>query len=281
MKNAKRRAAAARGLIRVFLILVSVIMLYPLIWNIYSSFKTNTEFLENAFALPSSLQWDNYLRALEKSNIAANFKNSIYVVAVTLAVLALCVIPCTYCLARHTFIGRKLMKNTYMSMIFVPAACIMIPLFLQMNSLGMLNKLTPLAVLYAVQQTPFSIFLLIGFMAGIPYDYEEAAMIDGCGYWRILLRIIVPMARPGIVTVMMLAAMNTWNEYAVALVMVTDPAKQTLPVGIANLYETQRYATDWGALFAALVMVLVPTAIVYIIGQRSLIEGVNVGGIKE
>lgn len=89
------------------------------------------------------------------------------------------------------------------------------------------------------------------------------------------------MAKPGIVTVVMLAAMNTWNEYAVALVMVTDPEKQTLPVGVANLYETQRYATDWGALFAALVMVLIPTAIVYIIGQKRLIQGVNVGGIKE
>ena len=281
MTRIKMKMALGQWAVRIFLLLVTVVTLYPLLWNVYSSFKTNEEFLGDAFALPSALQWDNYLRALEKTNIASNFKNSIYVVVVTLLVLVLCVVPCTYCLARHRFWGRGLMRNLYMSMIFVPASCIMIPLFLQMNDLGLLNKLTPLAVLYAVQQAPFSIFLLSGFMAGIPHDYEEAAMIDGCGYWTILLRIIVPMAKPGIATVVMLAAMNTWNEYAVALVMVTDPEKQTLPVGVANLYETQRYATDWGALFAALVMVLIPTAIVYIIGQKRLIQGVNVGGIKE
>ena len=102
----------------------------------------------------------------------------------------------------------------------------MIPLFMQMNALNWLNRLTPLALLYAVLQSPFSIFLLSGFMQGISGEYEEAAMIDGCGYWRILLSIIVPLAKPGIVTVMMLAAMNIWNEYVVALVMLSDPGKQ-------------------------------------------------------
>ena len=156
----------------------------------------------------------------------------------------------------------------------------MIPLFLQLNELGWLNKLTPLGLLYAVGQIPFSIFLLTGFMKGIPRDYEEAAMIDGCGYPTILRRIIVPMAKPGIVTVLMLSTMRIWNEYVLALVLLTDPAKQTIPVGVATIYEIQRYATDWGALFAALVLVLVPTALVYAVGQKYLIEGVNMGGVK-
>lgn len=156
----------------------------------------------------------------------------------------------------------------------------MIPLFMQMSALNWLNKLTPLSLLYAVLQGPFSIFLLSGFMQGIPKDYEEAAMIDGCGYWRILRSVIVPLAKPGVVTVIMLAAMNIWNEYVVALVMLTDPKKQTVPVGVAAMYEVQRYATDWGALFAALVMVLLPTAVVYAIGQKYLMEGVSAGGVK-
>jgi N-acetylglucosamine transport system permease protein len=167
-----------------------------------------------------------------------------------------------------------------MAAIFIQATYIMIPLFLQMNSLNLLNKLTPLGILYAVMQFPFSIFLLSGYMKSIPMDYEEAAKIDGCTYFGILKNIIFPMSKPGIVTVCMLSAMAAWNEYAVALVMVTDPKIQTLTVGLAALYEIQRYATDWGALFAALVIVLIPTIIIFAIGQKYLIQGINVGGVK-
>ena len=276
----KRQKNVVNGLLRLFLIAVTVVLLYPLFWNIYSSFKTSTEFLGDPFALPASLQWDTYIRAMEKTNIGSNFKNSLYVVVLSLLLISFLVIPCSYCLARFRFIGQKLMRNLYMSLIFIQAPCIMIPLFIQLSELGWLNKLTPLSLLYAVGQIPFSVFLLSGFMKGIPRDYEEAAMIDGCGYFRILPRIIVPIAKPGIVTVLMLSAMGIWNEYVLALVLLTDPAKQTVPVGVAVLYEVQRYATDWGALFAALVIVLIPSAVGYAFGQKYLIEGINVGGVK-
>ena len=276
----KTRKLLLNGLLRLTLVGITAVMLYPVIWNIYSSFKTSTEFLGDPFALPASLQWDNYLRALQKTNIPDNFKNSLYVVVVSLLLIALLVVPCSYCLARFRFFGSRLMRGLYMSLIFIQVPCIMIPLFLQLNDLGWLNKLTPLSLLYAVGQIPFSVFLLSGFMRGIPRDYEEAAMIDGCNYFGILWRIIVPMAKPGIVTVLMLSTMSVWNEYVLALVLLTDPAKQTIPVGVAAMYEMQRYATDWGALFAALVLVLLPTAILYAIGQEYLIEGVNIGGVK-
>ena len=276
----KTRKLLSNGLLRLTLVGITAVMLYPVIWNIYSSFKTSTEFLGDPFALPASLQWDNYLRALQKTNIPNNFKNSLYVVVVSLLLIALLVVPCSYCLARFRFFGSRLMRGLYMSLIFIQVPCIMIPLFLQLNDLGWLNKLTPLSLLYAVGQIPFSVFLLSGFMRGIPRDYEEAAMIDGCNYFGILWRIIVPMAKPGIVTVLMLSTMSVWNEYVLALVLLTDPAKQTIPVGVAAMYEMQRYATDWGALFAALVLVLLPTAILYAIGQKYLIEGVNIGGVK-
>lgn len=276
----KTRKLLSNGLLRLTLVGITAVMLYPVIWNIYSSFKTSTEFLSDPFALPASLQWDNYLRALQKTNIPDNFKNSLYVVVVSLLLIALLVVPCSYCLARFRFFGSRLMRGLYMSLIFIQVPCIMIPLFLQLNDLGWLNKLTPLSLLYAVGQIPFSVFLLSGFMRGIPRDYEEAAMIDGCNYFGILWRIIVPMAKPGIVTVLMLSTMSVWNEYVLALVLLTDPAKQTIPVGVAAMYEMQRYATDWGALFAALVLVLLPTAILYAIGQKYLIEGVNIGGVK-
>ena len=264
----KKRSHLTNGLMRLFLIAVAVVFLYPLFWNVYSSFKTNVEFLGDPFALPSSVQWSNYARALEKTNIGGNFKNSLYVVLLSLVLIVILVVPCSYCLARFRFLGQGLMRNLYMALIFIQAPCIMIPLFMQLSELGWLNKLTPLSLLYAVGQIPFSVFLLSGFMKGIPREYEEAAMIDGCGYFRILPQIIVPLAKPGIVTVLMLSAMGIWNEYVLALVLLTDPAKQTVPVGVSVMYEVQRSATDWGALFAALVMVLIPTALVYAFGQK-------------
>ena len=157
----------------------------------------------------------------------------------------LCAVPCAYCLARFKFFGSKLLLNIYMAAIFIQATFIMIPLFLQMNAFHLLNNRVAVAVLYATMQFPFAIFVLVGFLKSIPKDYEEAAKIDGCGPFRILVQVIMPMAKPGIVTVCMISAMSAWNEYPVALVMLTDPKKQTLPVGLANLYEVQRYATDW------------------------------------
>lgn len=279
-EQSRRHKTIVRWIVRLFMIVVTVAMIYPLLWNVYSSFKTNNEFLTDAFSLPKGFAWDNYARAIEKSDLLSNVGNSVFIVIITLVVIMLCAVPCAYCLARFRFIGSKLMLNIYMAAIFIQATFIMIPLFLQMNSFHLLNNRIAIAVLYATMQFPFAIFVLVGFLKAIPKDYEEAAMIDGCGQFRILVKVIMPMAKAGIVTVCMISAMSSWNEFPVALVMLTDPKKQTLPVGLANLYEVQRYATDWGALFAALVLALIPTVIIFLVGQKQLIQGMNVGGLK-
>lgn len=279
-EQSRRRTTLLRWFTRCAMVFVSIIMLYPLIWNIYSAFKTNTEFLANPFSLPTGLAWDNFSRAIEASNLFNNVLNSLIVVLVALAVVVLCVIPCACCLARFRFPGSRLIEGVYMAAIFVQATVIMIPLFEMMNSMRLLNNRVAIGVLYGVMQFPFAVFLLTGFMRSVPRDYEEAAQLDGCGNFRILMNIYVPMAKPGIITVCMITTMAAWNEYPVALVMLTDPSKQTLPVGIAMLYERQRYATDWGALFAALVLALIPTVVIFLIGQKQLIQGMSLGGIK-
>lgn len=274
------KTAIFRWLLRIIMILISIIMLYPLIWNLYSAFKTNTEFLTDAFAPPSSLQWSNFARAIEQSNLLNNVGNSVLILIETLLIVLVCAVPCSYCLVRYNFKGAKTILNIYMACIFIQATVIMIPLFLQMNAMHLLNNRAALGVLYATMQFPFSIFLLSGFMRSIPKDYEEAAMLDGCGPFGVLHHVIVPMAKPGIITVSMISAMSCWNEFPVALVMLTDGKKQTLSLGIAQLFEIQKYSTDWGALFAALVLALIPTVVIFLICQRQLIQGMNVGGIK-
>ena len=275
----KVKIISSRWIVRLFLIFVAIITVYPVIWNIYSAFKTNAEFLGNPFSLPSGLEWDNFARASEKVDIAGSFLNSLFVVAITIVVIIACVIPCAYCLGRFKFIGARPMLALYMVAIFIQATYIMIPLYLQMLSFGLLDQLIPLGVLYAATQFPFSIFLMTGFMRTIPKDYSEAAMIDGCSNLRILTSVVGPMAKPGIITVCMLSAMAAWNEYPLALVMLTE-ANYTLPVALQRLYEIQRFSTDWAALFAALTIVLVPTIIMFALGQRYLIEGISAGGLK-
>lgn len=279
-EKSKYKKLANKWSTRLFLLLIAIIMLYPLLWNVISSFKTSNEFLTDPFAWPQGLEITNYARAYIKSNLPANIANSFYVVFASLVIILVCVVPCSYCLVRYKFKGAKFILNVYMAAIFIQATYIMIPLFLQMNKFNMLNSLSALSLLYATMQFPFAIFLLSGYMRGIPKDYEEAAMIDGCGPFRVLINIIVPMCKPGIVTICMISAMAAWNEYPVALVMITDPLKTTLPVGLANLYEIQRYATDWGALFAALVLALIPTVLLFIFGQKQLVKGLSDGGVK-
>lgn len=276
MKNILKRWVS-----RACLIFFAFLFLYPMWWNLISSFKSNTEFLTDPFAFPQGVEIDNYIRAFTKANMGAYFFNSVYVVVVSTALTLFFVIPISYVLARYKFRGSKLITNFFMCCVFIQATYIMVPLFLQMNRMNLLDNLTAMSLVYAVFRFPFSIFLLIGFMKGIPTAYEEAAEIDGCGRLRILISIIIPMAKPGIVTVGMLSAMAYWNEYPLALVLIQTEAKKTLPVGLANLYEVQQYATDWSALFAALIIVLVPTIFLYLAGQKQLIGGVGLGGIKE
>lgn len=274
------RTKTITWILRVIMICITFIFMYPLIWNLLASFRTNTEFLTDPYALPTAFHFENYIRAFEKANVGTYFFNSVLVVICSTIISLAFVIPASYVLGRYRFWGSKMILNIFMACLFIHAAYIMVPLFLTMNKFHATNSLIAMSLLYAVLRFPFSIFILTGFMSAIPRDYEEAAKLDGCTNSRILWRIIVPLAKPGIATVTMLSAMYYWNEYPMAMVLLSDDNKKTLPLGLANLYEVQQYATDWSALFAALIIVLVPTMIIYLIGQKYLLTGVNVGGIK-
>lgn len=267
-------------ILRLLLILATIVFLYPFVWNLLSSFKTNTEYLTDPYALPSGLNIENYINAIEKANMAAYFLNSLYVTLLSTVLLLILTIPISYCLARYRFFGSKLIIGLYMGCIFLQATYIMIPLFLELQAVNGLNNKTLLSLVYAVLQFPFAIFTLHGFITALPTGYEEAARIDGASNLNILVRIVVPLCKPGIVTVSMLTAMGFWNEYPLALVLLTDEKVKTLPIGLANLFEVQKYATDWGALFAGLIIILVPTVIIYLIGQKQLLQGISLGGLK-
>lgn len=278
-KNIVKRQVA-NWILRILLLLATLIFLYPFVWNLLSSFKTNTEYLTDPYSLPTGLNFENYINAIKKANMASYFLNSIYVVILATILLLVFVVPISYCLARYRFWGSKIILNIYMACIFLQATYIMIPLFLELQVVNGLNNRTMLALVYAVMQFPFAIFTLHGFITALPTGYEEAARIDGGSNFKILLNVVIPLCKPGIATITMLTAMGFWNEYPLALVIMTDETKKTLPIGLANLFEVQKYATDWGALFAGLILVLVPTVGIYLIGQKQLLQGISLGGLK-
>ncbi|WP_256760632.1 carbohydrate ABC transporter permease [Cohnella sp. WQ 127256] len=280
--KAKKKTSASLGklALRVFLLVQTFIVVYPLIWNVFASLKTNQEVMESPWALPTSFNWDNYVRAFTTAKIGDYMINSVLVVVMSMGVLLLAAVPTAYVLGRMKFRGRSFLTNFYMAGLFIGGVYIIVPLFIMMNDLSMLDNRFWLSAVYATGSLPFSVFLLTGFMKSIPHDYEEAAMIDGSGYFGTLFKVIVPMARPGIITLIVFSFFDFWNEYVLAMTLITDDAKKTIPIGLANLMQIQTFATDWGSLFAGLVIVLVPTILVYALLQKKLTQGMMLGGVK-
>jgi len=270
-----------RWVLRILLLIYTGITLYPLIWNVMNSHRTNFEILMSRTGLPTAFHWENYQRAWDAANMSQYLGNSVFVVLLSLALHLIFVIPCAHAMSRFKFRGNRAIELMFILCLFITLIYILIPQYVLLYNLNMLDSLWALSLVYAISGIPFSTFLLAGYMRTISNSYVEAARIDGAGNWRVLSKIIIPMAKPGIITISMLAVMAYWNELFLAMVVLRDPALQTLPVGVANLFEVQQRATDFGALYAALVIVLIPTVIIYLIGQKYLIGALNVGGVKE
>ena len=277
----KLRGFLIRWSVRILLLIYSVIVMYPLLWNLMSSFKTTEEILISRTSMPQGFALDNYVRAFFAANMGEFMFNSIFVMVLSLALLLIFSIPLSYAMARYKFFGSRALELLFAICLFIQGVYIIIPLYALMFNLNMLDNLWALSLVYASTGIPFTSFLLAGYMRTISPSYEEAAKLDGCTNFGVLLRVIVPLAKPGIITVSMMNAIGFWNEYPMALVMLRSPSNHTLPIGVANLFEVQQRATDFGALYAALMMVLVPTVIIYLIGQQYLIKGIGAGGIKE
>ena len=277
-KVSERMAAIAA---RVVLIAISCTVVFPLLWNLTTSLKTNTEIMTSPWSLPQVLQFENYIRAFSKARMADYFLNSVFVVALSMALLLILVVPAAYSLTRLNLKRvSKIITNIYIACLFLQVNVLLVSIFILMNKLNMVDNRVGLSIALVATNIPFNTFFLAGFMKTISKEYEYAAMIDGCSHFSILTKIIIPLSAPAITTVSILSFFSFFNEYILTLVVISSDSKKTLPVGLANLYEVQRYATDWGALFAALIIMLVPVLVVYLFGQNSLTRGMGVGGLK-
>ena len=294
MKNVNEINRAER-LYKVFIYLVlgllAVLILIPVVWVMVASVKETIEHYGNPWALPTHLHWQNFADAWTKANMGGYMLHSVLITVMALAILLVVALPASYCLARFKFVGNKLLNTCFMAGLFINVNYIVVPIYLMLSdadkwcktTLGqamLLNNHFVVAVVYAATALPFTIYLLSSYFATLPHDFEEAAYIDGAGYWRTMLEIIFPMAKPSIITVILFNFLSFWNEYIIVKTLAVEKDLWTLPAGLLNLMQAQQSAAEYGPMYAGLVLVMLPVLILYICVQKNLTKGMTVGGLK-
>ena len=276
--------------IYVALLALAISIVIPVGWVFLASIKENSEFYGNPWTLPKGIYFQNFIDAFEKAKMGEYFLNSIFVTCLALLILLVVALPAAYVLARYRFFGSKLINIMFMGGLFINVNYIVVPIFLMfvdadkfLRLLGtdgfFLKYLFVVALVYASTALSFTIYLLSGFFVTIPRDYEEAAYMDGSGYFRTMVQIMMPMALPSIITVILFNFLSFWNEYIISMTLLTKDSK-TLPVGLMQLMQAQKAAANYGQLYAGLVIVMLPTLILYILVQKKLTQGMSLGGLK-
>ena len=294
MKKLKSMSTAKLYKVFIYLALITlaITIIVPVLWVFMASIKENPEFYGNPWALPKGIHLQNFAEAWNKAKMGEYFLTSIIVTLMALVMLLVTAIPLAYVVSRFEFKLKKAIKTLMMAGLFVNVNYIVIPIFLMLLqgdrflikarlvvSPIFLNNHFMLALIYAATAIPFTVYLLMSYFETIPRAYEEAAMIDGATNFKTMVKVMVPMARPSIVTVILFNFMAFWNEYIISLTLLPN-ATSTLPVGLIRLMQAQRSAANYGPMYAGLVIVMLPTLIVYILLQKRLTEGMTVGGVK-
>jgi raffinose/stachyose/melibiose transport system permease protein len=256
-----------------FLTVYSVANLFPLLWVLLSSLKSTNEIYETVLALPREWRFYNYAEAWEHARIGRYFLNSALVAVPTLVIVLLFGSMAAYALVR--LIPSVALYNYFVLGLVVPVHVILIPTFIIIRQMGLLNSPLALILVYSASNLPLAVFILVGFIRSIPAALEEAATIDGAGVWTIYTQVILPLSRPGLAVIATLTFLSCWNEYLVALVMMSASEFKTLPQGIASLRGAQ--TIDYGLQTAGLVISILPVLIVYIIFQEQFIKGATAG----
>lgn len=251
---------------------------YPIVWMIFGSLKTNDDLFTNVWGPPRILQWANYAEAWQIGSLGTRIGNSVLVTAGSLALLLLVATPAAYAIARMALPGGRAIFLAILATMMVPAQTTLIPLFLIVKELGLLNSRLGLVLVYAATGVAFSIFVLRAFFLSIPTELEDAALCDGANRIQAFLHIVLPLARPGLATVAIFQGMEIWNEFFLAFIFIRDPVKQTIPLGLVEFFF--RYQSEWTLYFAALTTITLPVIVLYVAMQRQFIEGLTAGALK-
>ena len=287
----KQTSKAGKIGIYVVLIILTITIIVPIAWVFMASLKENEQFYGSPWTLPNGLHFENFVQAWQEADMGSYMLNSVIVTALGIGLLIIISLPAAYVLARFKFKTSRFWNVLFMAGLFINVNYIVVPIFLMLvdadsflqSTLGhgfFLNNLFILALIYASTALPFTIYLLSGYFKSLAKDYEEAAYVDGAGYFRTMIQVIFPMAKPSIITIILFNFLSFWNEYIISMTMLTKPTLKTLPVGLMNLMAAQKSAVQYGRMYAGLVLVMLPTLILYMCVQKQLTEGMTVGGLK-
>jgi raffinose/stachyose/melibiose transport system permease protein len=273
-----KRIKISKVLIYFFLILLLLIYVFPLIWMLFVSFKTNAEIFQNPFGLPASPQWKNYSVAWTGGKLWLATINSLIVCSVTLAVSMLVGAMAAFAIGRMRW---KLANSTllyFMIGMMIPVHCVLIPLFVQFSNLRMTNTLFSLIIPYITFSLPMTIYILVNFFRSMPNELFEAACIDGCSIYRCFFRIALPLSKSGLFVTGLMTFVNNWNELLLAMVFISDAAKKTLPVSLT--YFVGPYSTNYVQMFAAIIIAIAPSIVVYCFFSNQIVDGLTAGAVK-
>ena len=258
----------------------SLFTLFIILWVMLSSLKTTRELFADVWALPSKLHFENYVKALFAADLELYILNSLAVVLTSVFVILVLSAPAAYVLSRKKFKGSNLITLLFIAGIGIPLPLLFIPLFIIMTGLAINNTLFGLGVLFVAVSLPFTIYMLTSFFGSLPVELEEAAIIDGASDFQVFFRVMLPLGLPGLITAAIFNFIGLWNEYQLALVFLNDPNKSTLSLGLYSLSNGMEYTGDWTGLLAGVVIVMIPTIILYVILSERMISGITMGAVK-
>lgn len=275
------RRFISSGVARLLMFLWAVTVLFPLFWIVMVSFKTKREFFAGMWTLPSAIQFDNYARMWNDMNLSGAFLNTLFFVGLSMLATFVITVSASYSLSRIQFPGRKLIYNIIMLSLFLPGINAFIPTYILMRDLRLINSLSGLVILSSVPLSAFNVMVLCSFIKTIPYEMEESAFIDGASFSTTLIKIIMPMALPGTVTVMVFAFLSFYNSFLYPLIMLG--AKPDLyPISL-RIYEVQKkttFTSDWVGMCACIVIGMIPSVVFYVLMQKRVNQGITVGALK-
>lgn len=262
----------------VFLGVMALISVGPLFWIVMSSFKSNKEILASAFALPSGFSFSGYAVALDMAPIFLFYGNSILISAVSTILNVIVVSMAAYVLARYRFKGSTFLLLLLSASMLIPTSALLMPIYRIMTSIRLFDTRTGLVLVYAALGLPTSLFVFKSYFQGIPKELEEAAYIDGAGFYRTFFTIVFPLAKSGLATGAILQFLMSWNEFMFALILTKRTNIRTLPLALN--YFTSQFSFNYTAMFAALTMVILPSIVIYVLLQEQVTESMVTGSIK-
>lgn len=273
-----KKISISKVLIYIFLVILAFVYLAPLVWMLFVSLKDNAEIFKSPFALPERIQWENYTFAWTAGYLGKATLNSAIVCVITLILSMVIGSMAAFAIARLKWKLAKAMMTYFMIGMMIPVHCVLIPLFKTFSGVGLYNNLLGLIIPYTTFSLPITIFIMVGFFENMPRELFEAACIDGCSIYKCFAVIAVPLSRTGLFVTGLMSFVANWNELLLAMVFISDDMKKTLPVSLSKFVGP--YNTNYVQMFAAIIIAIVPTILVYCCFSNQIVDGLTAGAVK-